>query len=450
MSDDSKTPPPSLRLRPRLSAGEAEASSHVGANASRADGSASAGGADNAPAPQKIAIRLRPRLNADSKVGAPRSADLPEPSSVGLLSAATISATVPPASSSTIPPADAVQSVPTIRLQSRSAAETQRDSTGSKAALRAPSGDALSPAVPDELILPPSKKEPVVPLDGGKLKLRFADAVMGDPSLLVGALPERPPLGESSPSSLVAPIPGPAIKRTPPPFPVLAATPKAPPPPRIPHLEARGSASADSGSPVRKPKGTPALALLLGLAVAGSGAYFGWMHFKKVPPAASPAAVAQRPVTSSETRDALSRVPIQAIQKTQEVLALRQEGVNAVADAMATETEFAGKHSPRPASPVPVLPPPMAGTTATTTVAPGLSASMPIVAAADASAAYREFVANAKISGVAETRALINGRLVRIGEMVDSTLGIRFHAVDRDTKQLIFKDFNGAQVARRY
>jgi hypothetical protein len=186
------------------------------------------------------------------------------------------------------------------------------------------------------------------------------------------------------------------------------------------------------------------------LAVAGGGAYFGWTHFKKPPSAAAPSTSAPSPVTPSETLNALASVPAQAIQKAQEVIASRQEKAGSAVDAVVADQEGIAKQAPRAPVPVPVSPPPMAGTTATTTVSPGLSASMPIAAAADASAAFREFVANAKISGVADTRALINGRLVRTGEVVDSTLGIRFHAVDRETKQLIFRDFTGAQVGRRY
>ena len=472
MSDESQPPAPSLRLRPRLSASENEADSEVGAKASRADPSASPGGVgEGASPPQKTKIRLRPRLNAEPTVHAPRSADSPVLLPDELLSPAAMPPAGPQVPSATVPAADAVDSVPTIRLKPRSTTENELEARASNAAHSAPSvalpassslpapGAAPSSTVPDAIIPSPSAKEPAVAEvnalrkaltpEGVKLKLRSGDAVIGDPAMLVGALPENPIPGEGSSAPLVPPTPGPVIKRTPPPFPVLATAPKLPPP-RIPHLAARESSSLRSEGRVRKSKGMRRLVVLLCVAVAGGGAYFGWTRLKSSPQGVAPAAVAPKSVTPSETLNALASVPFQAVRKAQEVLAVRQEGVRALVDAMATEKEGVSKQAPRPSVPVPVPPPLMAGATATTTVAPGLSASMPIAAAADASAAFREFVANAKISGVADTRALINGRLVRIGEIVDPTLGIRFQAVDRETKQLIFRDFSGAQVGRRF
>jgi hypothetical protein len=77
----------------------------------------------------------------------------------------------------------------------------------------------------------------------------------------------------------------------------------------------------------------------------------------------------------------------------------------------------------------------------------------PFLAAADASAEFRSFVANAKISGVfqgAPARAMINGRLVRTGETVDAALGILFAGVDPVKRHLLFKDKAGTLVARKY
>lgn len=462
MSDEFQPPPPSLRLRPRLSASENEANSEAGAPQGE-------GGLTS----QKTKIRLRPRLNANATVAAPRSVDSLALPTDELNLPPAITSLGPSVPSATVPAADAVASVSPIRLKPRSTTEKELAAKAANAAHQAPPvaltaspllpapQAATSPTIADAVIPPPSTKEPAVSEvkpsrkaetpPGGKLKLRSADAMISDPGLLVGALPENPPSGEGSSAALVTPPAGPVIKRTPPPFPVLDTAPKRPPPPRIPHLAARESPAVRSENPVRKPKGTPVLVVLLGLAVAGGGAYFAWTHFRKAPSAAAPSAsLTPRAVTPSETLNALASVPAQAIQKAQDVLASRQEKVGSAVDAIIADKEPPAPSSPRVPVSVPVSPPPMAGTTATTTVAPGLSASMPIAAAADASAAFREFVANAKISGVADTRALINGRLVRTGEVVDSTLGIRFQAVDRESKQLIFRDFSGAQVGRRY
>ncbi len=93
-------------------------------------------------------------------------------------------------------------------------------------------------------------------------------------------------------------------------------------------------------------------------------------------------------------------------------------------------------------------------TTATTDLAPGVTITTESVEAeTEASPAFRSFVADAKISGVFQgtpPRAFINGRLVRLGEVVDSLLGVRFDSIDPKTKNIVFKDSTGATVARRY
>ena len=86
-------------------------------------------------------------------------------------------------------------------------------------------------------------------------------------------------------------------------------------------------------------------------------------------------------------------------------------------------------------------------------VGPGAKDASPGSATAEATPAFRSFVADAKISGVFQgtpPRAFINGRLVRLGEVVDSSLGIRFDSIDPKTKNIVFKDSSGATVARRY
>ena len=77
----------------------------------------------------------------------------------------------------------------------------------------------------------------------------------------------------------------------------------------------------------------------------------------------------------------------------------------------------------------------------------------PIVAAVAASPAFRAFVSNATIGGVFQgvpSRALINGTVVREGQVLDSSLGIAFERVDADKKVIYFKDYTGAEVAKNY
>jgi len=70
-----------------------------------------------------------------------------------------------------------------------------------------------------------------------------------------------------------------------------------------------------------------------------------------------------------------------------------------------------------------------------------------------ASADFRAFVANADIGGVFQgtpSRALINGRIIREGQVVDDTLGISFERIDAASKVIYFKDSTGAEVSRNY
>jgi len=79
--------------------------------------------------------------------------------------------------------------------------------------------------------------------------------------------------------------------------------------------------------------------------------------------------------------------------------------------------------------------------------------STPIDAEKDASAAFRSFVANANIGGVYQgvpSKALINGTIVREGQVLDSALGIAFERVDPERKVIYFKDYTGAVVSKSY
>jgi hypothetical protein len=88
--------------------------------------------------------------------------------------------------------------------------------------------------------------------------------------------------------------------------------------------------------------------------------------------------------------------------------------------------------------------------TGSKTLAPGVAATTALEAVPEASVPFKNFVSSAKISGVVATRAIINGRLTRAGEIVEANLGISFEGYDNDRKQLLFKDRSGALVARKY
>ena len=127
------------------------------------------------------------------------------------------------------------------------------------------------------------------------------------------------------------------------------------------------------------------------------------------------------------------------------------------------ETEAETKVAqPEATTPKPVVKPvkqpkPKSGETttkATSDLAPGVTVTSDAVQAeVEASSEFRTFVADAKVSGVFQgspSRAFINGRLVRAGEVVDSALGIKFESVDPSTKTIVFKDSTGAKVAKHY
>ncbi len=181
----------------------------------------------------------------------------------------------------------------------------------------------------------------------------------------------------------------------------------------------------------------------------------------KAPPAAAPgtAAAPTAPAaptaaaaaaTPAVTPNSLAHVPANAINKAKGVIEARNASGQSDLQAIGLDTQLANKPAvaqpPRNATPN--------SATAMASVTPGVSASTELaVSAVEPSAEFRSFVANAKISGVFQgvpARAMINNRLVRTGEMVESGLGIVFVGVDPARRHLLFKDRAGALVARKY
>jgi hypothetical protein len=76
-----------------------------------------------------------------------------------------------------------------------------------------------------------------------------------------------------------------------------------------------------------------------------------------------------------------------------------------------------------------------------------------IQAAPAASEAFRTFVANASIGGVFQgtpSRAIVNGRIVREGQVIDNQLGVMFDRIDAAKKMIYFKDSTSAEVSKNY
>lgn len=112
---------------------------------------------------------------------------------------------------------------------------------------------------------------------------------------------------------------------------------------------------------------------------------------------------------------------------------------------------------PRVANRPATAPRPAPTVTTEVSLASGITMSVPEAGPSTAaSPAFRSFAAEAKIGGVRPNAtppsALINNRLVRLGQPVDNGLGltITLSAVDADKRELTFKDRSGATVTRRY
>jgi len=160
---------------------------------------------------------------------------------------------------------------------------------------------------------------------------------------------------------------------------------------------------------------------------------------------------AQAGPTLSETQKAIAHAPVNAINKAQDAINARRGGEQARVDAIAAGEEPPAK--PAAAEKAPEKPGPTT-TSVASSLSPGVSApTTEIQAAAEASAAFRTFVASAKVTGLfqgASPRVMLNGRLTRVGDTVESALGVQFDGYDVEKKQLRFKDKNGAVVTRRY
>jgi hypothetical protein len=172
---------------------------------------------------------------------------------------------------------------------------------------------------------------------------------------------------------------------------------------------------------------------------------------KAATPAAAPnPALANKPAQPtpglSETQNAIAHAPVNAVNKAKDVIGKR-EGSGQGRDAVGAITDGEAPASAKPAAHQTV--------TISSAIAPGVSATnADVAAAAEASPAFRSFVANAKINGVfghdEGARTTLNGRLVRFGDVVETGLGITFNGYDYNKRQLIFKDKAGATVTRRY
>ena len=417
-------PPPTLRLKPRSRPEIEPVSSSLDSPAGAAEPIVAS--TIDVEAPK---LRLRPKLGLDPAPEASLPAEL-APS-----------------------PAEAAVTAPVISLKPRLKLDSLLAPTEASEVRPTPLSHALAPAISSEPV--PSPVEP----PKFKLKQKTADAAQ--------AAVIESPASAAPPPVPAASFPPPVPKPTAPTEPFPAAAPSAPAveaaaakrapflPPPVPKPSAKSGKSPQikKGPTEKKPAGK--LVMVLIAVVIIGGAYFGYQKFSPtpLPPVATAPEVSTRPSTPSATLNEISTLPARAIDKAEAVIATVQENERLPVDEVVAP-EGTGPALPLRPKPAPSAAKPIAPTTATTQLAPGITAiSVAQDVSGEASVAFRSWVAQARISGVFQgtpARVLINGRTIGAGQTVDEVLAITFDGIDPVTKTLVFRDATGATVARKF
>lgn len=394
---------------------------------------------------------------------------------------------------------------PALRLKPR-----LRPADGAPVDESKPAAPATGPAVAAPP--PPTSGPAPAPGEGVKFKLKpKTDSPVSVPTAAAPVVPASllrelsapdatiPPRSVMPPPAVAAPnvarpasesAPTPPSNATRPPFPRFQTVTQpsvpapAPSPARrtavpfgVPHLKVNVDVpEVAPPPPVAPPEKRSAARYLIGAVIAilvlGVCGFFGWKYFSvpgaapaktetapaapaaasapaSAPVPAKPAAPSAGP-TPSDSLNKIAAAPANAIQKAQDAIAARRASGQARIDAAVLgEDQPAKAGSP----PKPATSPSGGTSTAMTPLTPNLAATTQLEAAPEASPAFLAWVVNARVNGVfqgSSGRAMINGRLTRIGETVDGTLGIVFASIEADKKQLIFKDHSGATVTRKY
>lgn len=407
------------------------------------------------PAGDPPRFRFKPKL-ASEPTGNPVAS---APAAV----AASPGVPTPPAA----PMLDSAEAAPVIKLRPRVAQVAGPESPPPAAPELTADSEALRPPPP-----------PTFPAGVGS-------AAVGD-----GEVPKfklKPKSSEGSPLPPQLEPEAPALEiaastpKSAPPFPVMAPPLGAGPRPPVPiHIRAPQIAVASDQAAAaeivvtpprrRKKVGLGALVgglVLLGL--AGGGAFLTFQHLSEEPPPppkprpkvvikGSATATAEKTAgpTPSETLNALAAAPGKLIESAQEAVSDRrgnqQAGIDAIMDGRdpsgspALGTPQSGDLVGRPG-------PALSSFFSSAAIAPGVSVTTEIQASKEASAAFRYIVTDAKVTGVYQgspPRALINGRLIRVGQMLDEGLAISFEGIDAENRTLNFVDRSGARVSKRY
>lgn len=375
-------------------------------------------------------LRLRPRKRDDEPVPAVTpAAPAPSPDAPPA---------VPPSTPVGTPPASS-EAAPRFRLKPKLNAGTEeKKEEHPVAAATTPSSVSLPEPQPAPSVsaIPSNDELAGVP----RLKLRMLDPVAPD----AGVKAEIAPLPVATVPGLPPPVPVPMTTAAPPPL--VGGLPVAPPPPGVPSLPPLPVALPPLPPlrplpplppPVTKAGKMPAatsgkkkkIGLVVGIALVSLalGTVSFLLFLKEEPP--PPVVVTPRP----------KPVPVKPVS----------------ADVNGVSTEL----PPSPTTPVGLpltgskiapLPPPPAPSASASTSKGGIQV---VVANSAAAAAFRVWIDGVRISGVVlgeSPRAIINGRLVRPGDVVDASEGIVFDGVDVERKQVVFRNRTGLFASKPY
>jgi hypothetical protein len=169
-------------------------------------------------------------------------------------------------------------------------------------------------------------------------------------------------------------------------------------------------------------------------------------HADAAPAPAAPAVPQTEPAQNApKPVDNPTSAAGRAIAKARDVVATHdklenEQGVNSVLEEP-------------PATAAPQMPPNAGATPAQTEPAGVVPAAAQPEPPPPPSEAFKQFVTNMRVSGVFQgepARALINGKMVRLGDVLEPNRKIELYKIDPDAKQLIFRDATGAIMPRHY
>lgn len=271
----------------------------------------------------------------------------------------------------------------------------------------------------------PSSDEPIsIP----RLRLRPVEAGSAKPAPPLGVSAQEPAAElvavGMSPPAFVAPSPPLSVDM--PPVDAVAPEPEESPlpsgpdtsaaPVTLPAVSPPPSAKAALKPPAKKSQARAVLMLIALVVIAGGGAAYFFLMGEGAP---EPVAVIRPPVPGSQT-------PATA------------PGSEAPVPKPVVRPSSVFKIEPLP-------PPPSA------VMAAAVAKQVPVRAVM--TPAFRAWIDEARITGVvsgASPRVIINGRLMRPGDMVDASAGIVFDSLDPERKRVMFRDGTGMLAGKGY